>query len=371
MFKIFRLRLYYLQFARAIFIVFILIRHTSINRMSKSRVLRRLVPKKYKRDGVIHTREERIRMIIEQLGPTFIKFGQILADRPDMISEKLRKELKKLQTNAQPFDDKLAFKLIENELGGSIDNFFQYIEPECIASASIGQVYRAALKNGEKVVIKVQRPGIESKIQLDLYLMKYIAKMAVKEYPGLDAVDIVGFVEEFGITIMMEMDYFNEASNAVRFEEIFRDVPYCKIPKVYMDISTKNILVLEFVEGFTPDQPDEMKAVGIDLKVVADNGTHIILKMILEHGFFQADPHAGNIFVRPDNSLAVVDFGMVGVLKPTHMNFLADFTLGLATMSAKRITNALLTLCDKKFYPEKDDLEFSIQDMLNRYGYLP
>lgn len=330
-----------------------------------------MISKKYKREGVLNTREERIRVIIEELGPTFIKFGQILADRPDMISEKLRKELKKLQTNARPFDNATARKLIETELGGPVDKFFSTVDEVCIASASIGQVYRGVLTTGEKVIIKIQRPGIESKIQLDLYLMKFIAKRAVNEFPGLSAVDIVGFVDEFGDTIKMEMNYFNEASNAIRFAEMFRNVSYCKIPKVYLELSTRKLLVLEEVEGFSPDQLMEMKQAGINTVQVAENGTNILLKMILEHGFFQADPHAGNLFIQKDNSIAVVDFGMVGILKPAHMNFLANFTLGMASMNSKMVTGALLTLCGKKFYPERDDLEFSVQDMLNRYGYLP
>lgn len=371
MFKIFRIRLYYLQFARGVTILWILFRHFRINFMANNRLLRPLVPLKYKKGGVVHTREERIRMIIEELGPTYIKFGQILADRPDMISEKLRLELKKLQSNAQPFDNKIAVQLIEKELGGTIDKFFQYLDPHCIASASIGQVYRGILINGDEVVVKIQRPNIESKIKLDLYLMKFIAKRAVKEYPGLAAVDIVGFVEEFGVTIMQEMDYFTEAANAVRFEEMFRDIPYCKIPKVYMNLSTRKVLIMEYVYGISPDQVNKLKAEGLDLKQIAKNGIHILLKMILKHGFFQADPHAGNIFVQEGNRMALVDFGMVGVLKPVHMNFLANFTMGMANMNARMITDALLQLCGKKFYPERDDLEFSIQDMLNRHGYLP
>lgn len=371
MFKLFRLRLYYQQLIRALFILHILFKHLRINWMSKNKFLRSMISKKYKREGIVNTREERIRVIIEELGPTFIKFGQILADRPDMISEKLRKELKKLQTNAKPFDNNSALKLIETELGGPVDRFFSSIDSECIASASIGQVYKGVLVNGDKVIVKIQRPGIESKIQLDLYLMKFIAKKAVNEFPGLGAVDIVGFVEEFGVTIRQEMDYFNEASNAIRFGEMFRDVPYCKIPKVYLELSTKKLLVLEEVDGFSPDQMEEMAAAGINTKQVAENGTHILLKMILEHGFFQADPHAGNLFIQPNNRIAVVDFGMVGILKPAHMNFLANFTLGMAGMNSKMVTGALLTLCGKKFYPERDDLEFSVNDMLNRYGYLP
>ncbi len=371
MFKIFRFRLYYHQIIRALVIVSILIRHWRINWMSQSKFFRAFISKRYKSSGVIHTKEERIRMILEELGPTFIKFGQILADRPDMVSEKLRSELKKLQTNAKPFSNKIALLLIENELGGPTENFFRSIDPICIASASIGQVYKAVLKDGTDVIVKIQRPGIEPKIQLDLYLMKFVAGKAIKEYPGLAVVDIVGFVEEFGVTIKQEMDYLTEASNAFRFAEMFRDTPYCKIPKVYMDISTKKILIMEYVGGFKPDQLSEMRAAGIDPKMVAENGTHILLKMILQHGFFQADPHAGNFFIQENNRMALVDFGMVGILKPAHMNFLANFTLGMASMNAKIVTNSLLTLCEKKFYNERDDLEFAIQDMLNRFGYLP
>lgn len=371
MLKLFRLRLYYLQLIRAVSIIGVLCRHAFINYFAGKRFLHSLVPKKYKEGGVIHSREERIRIIIEELGPTFIKFGQILADRPDMISEKLRKELKKLQSSAEPFDNGVAINLIENELGGRVNKFFEYLDPKCIASASIGQVYRGVLISGEEVVVKIQRPNIETKIELDLYLMKFIARKAVNEYPGLAAVDIVGFVEEFGETIMMEMDYFNEASNAVRFEEMFRDIPYCKIPKIHMDLSTRKLLVMEYVYGVSPDDVDKLKAEGMDLKQVAENGTHILLKMILKHGFFQADPHAGNLFVQEGNRLALIDFGMVGVLKPAHMNFLANFTMGMATFNARVVTESLLTLCGKKFFKERDDLEFSVQDMLNRYGYLP
>src|SRR5688572_5880986 len=239
MLKLLRFRSYYRQLIRAISVFSIIIKHGRINWMSRSKFLRHFISRKYKNEGVLYTREERIRVVLEELGPTYIKFGQILADRPDMIADKLRAELKKLQTQAKPFDNKMAWQLIENELGGPTESFFSSIDKNCIASASIGQVYRATLKSGEEVVIKIQRPGIESMIQLDLHLMKFIARQAVKEYPGLAAVDIVGFVDEFESTIKLEMDYFNEAGNAIRFGEIFRDVPYCKIPKVYLELSTK------------------------------------------------------------------------------------------------------------------------------------
>lgn len=369
--RIWEYRLYYLQIIRALQIISILIKNGLIEWMGGKRWLRRFVPAKYFHQGVMRSTPERIRIILEDLGPTFVKFGQILADRPDMINEPLRQEFKKLQSKAQPLSDEIAIGLIEKELRGPVSNYFEHFDPICIGSASIGQVYKATLKGGQEVIIKIQRPNIETKIKSDLYLMRYIARKLVKAYPGLAAIDIDGFVEEFGQIIMSEMDYFSEASNAQRFYDMFRDYPRCRIPKVYMELTTKRLLVLEYLEGVNPDQTDELKANGLDTKIIAENGTHIILKMILKHGFFHGDPHAGNIFIQPGNVIALIDFGMVGILKPKEMNFLAGFTLGMATQNAKMITESLILLCGKKYYPQSENLQFNIQDMLNKYEPVP
>lgn len=369
MFKIFRIRLYYHRILRGISIVFTLIGFFFVNWMSVHKYMYAFIPRKYKRNGGLLSMPERLRIMIEELGPTFVKFGQILADRPDIVSEKLRQELKKLQTMADPIDHDLAIRLIEEELGNSIDKYFSEIDrTQCIGSASIGQVYKGKLLSGEEVVLKIQRPDIESKIELDLQLLKYLAQQVVEEYPGLTAVDIVGFVEEFGDTLKSEMNYVNEAANISRFDEIFKSTDYCKIPKVYLDLSTSKLLVLEYITGVNPDDVHHLSSEGFDPKEIAVNGTHILLKMIFKHGFFHADPHPGNLFVQSGNRIALIDFGMVGSLKPSHMQFLAGFTLGLATTDARIITESLLTLCGKKFFAERDDLEFYVQDMLNRHG---
>jgi len=310
-------------------------------------------------------------MVIEELGPTFIKFGQILADRPDVVSEKLRLELKKLQGKAEPIDDSIAQRLIETELGGPVENTFSEFNRTCIASASIGQVYEGTLlQDGQKVIIKIQRPNIESKIRLDLHILEYFAKQLVSEFPGLQVVDIVGVVEEFGTTLMQELNYLNEASNAMRFADIFKDTPYCKIPKVYLNISTAKMLVMENVTGISPDNAEHLLENGYNPQVIAENGSRIFLEMMYRHGFFHADPHAGNIFILPGNVIALIDFGMVGTLKPAHMQFLAGFTLGLANRDAETLTDALLVMCDKKFFDEKANLQFSVHEMLLRYTSL-
>jgi ubiquinone biosynthesis protein len=260
-------------------------------------------------------------------------------------------------------------ELITTELGTSIETYFQKIDKECIGSASIGQVYKGILKNGEQVVLKIQRPDIREKIKIDLQLLDFAAGKLAKEYPELVVVDLKGLVKEFGEMMMNELNYFNEAANAIRFGEMFRDVPYCKIPKVYTDISTSKLLVLEYIDGIIPYNASVLEQHALNPNEVVSNGTNIFLKMIFEHGFFHADPHVGNLFIQQNNRVALIDFGMAGSLKPSHMQFLAGFTLGLATGNAETISNALLQLnANNKFFKEREDLNFHVQEMLNRYS---
>jgi ubiquinone biosynthesis protein len=313
----------------------------------------------------------RIRALIEDLGPTFIKFGQILADRPDLVSEKLRRELKKLQASARPFDDEEALALIEEELGAPIHVYFSEFDRTCLASASIGQVYTGVLHNGEKVVVKIQRPGIYSKIKIDLILMKILAGRLIKRYPELASMNLIGFVDEFSETLIKELNYQNEATNILRFTQLFRGDPSFVAPKVYTDISTKRLLMMERIEGITPDEVDRLKEEGYDLNEIAKNGCNIMLTMILRHGVFHADPHPGNIFILPGNRICFIDYGMVAVLRPAHIQFIADFTLGFATKNPNKIADALLTLSDKKFFAFEDDLRFEVREVINRYSYIP
>jgi len=369
MFGIFKVHFYYLRIVRGIFIMGTMMKYFIINWLSEHR-LKGLIPAKYKRYGQVIPQPERLRKEIEKLGPTFVKFGQILADRPDIVSEQLREELKKLQCSAEPCDDEVAIELIEKELGGPITSFFDEFEPKCFASASIGQVYKARLKDGTPVILKIQRPDIEPKVKLDISLLRLLTEQLVKEYPGLTVVDIVGFVNEFGEIMMQEMNYQLEGANAKRFEEMFRHTDYCKIPHVYTEHTTRRLLVMEYVSGSHPDNAEELTRQGYDPKEVAKNGTQIFLKMIFEHGFFHGDPHGGNLFIQPGNRVALIDFGMAGMLKPAHMNFLANFSVGIATKNAGTITDGLLDLCDKRFYRERENLEFAVHDLLLRYnGY--
>lgn len=371
MLRFFKIKLMLLQFFRAAQIISVLVSHGVSEWMSRKKYLKRFVRKETSDGHVFHTTQARIRLILEDLGPTYIKFGQILADRPDLISEKLRDELKKLQTAARPLDDSEAISLIEEELHAPLETVFSEFDKKHIASASIGQVYKGVLKSGEVVAVKIQRPNIESKIQLDLHLLKYIARRAVKAFPDLASLDLVGFVDEFNTTILKELNYFNEVSNINRFRELFKDDDTCHVPQVHLGFCTRKLIVMEFLEGIKPDDVQQLKNTGHDLNKIAENGANILLKMILHHGFFHADPHPGNIFILPGNRIGFIDYGMVGVLKPNHINFLANFILGFYRKNPKTISDALLSLCGKKFFPESEDMEFEIEQLLNRYSYLP
>ena len=280
-------------------------------------------------------------------------------------------ELKKLQSKAEPFDNDTALKLIEKELGAPIDDIFSEFDPKPLAAASIGQVYQGKLRNGAEVVIKIQRPFIENKIKLDIYLLKYIARHFAKRYPELAAINVVGLIDEFSATILKELDYTIETSNMMRFTTMFKDDPTVHFPIVYTKYCTRRIIVMEKIVGITPDTPQALRDAGLDTHKIAENGTNALLKMILRHGFFHADPHPGNIFIMPNNVVAFIDCGMVGALTPRDMNFLADFAIGFAKRDSDTIARALLTLCGKKFFEREEELRFELHQLMMQYTGIP
>lgn len=361
----------YLKVNRALEIAGIVIHQGFDELIARTWLGRRVRKRRIRQDKPVYTTEERLRLTIEDLGPTYIKFGQILADRPDVVSERFRSELKKLQSRALPFDDQLAMNLVEDELGTPIEKVFATFDQTCMASASIGQVYGATLLDGSPVVVKIRRPKIEQKIKLDLYLMRFLAAKLAKSYPEMAAINIVGVVDEFGESILRELDYNNEAANILRFQQMFLNEPTVYIPKVYLNYTTRRLLVMERITGITPDDPTILKANGLDTQQIALNGANALLTMILRHGFFHADPHAGNIFIMPDNKIAFIDFGMVGVLTPRDMNFLANISLGFVRRDPAMIADSLITLCSVRFFKKRDELIFNLQQLTAQYSHVP
>lgn len=313
---------------------------------------------------------ERLRMTIEELGPTYVKFGQILADRPDVVSsEKYRYELKKLQSKADTFSSTQAVQLIEQELGKTLDEVFSEFNHIPLAAASIGQVYRAKLCCGQEVVVKIQRPYIENKIKVDIYLMKYLAARFTRRNPELKVFNLTGLINEFADTISEELDYTNEANNMKLFASLFKDDPTVKIPKVYSKLTTKKVIVIEYVSGTVPNDIPEIKRRGLDPQIIVNNGANAIFKMILEFGIFHADPHAGNIILIDNNVITFIDFGMIGVLREREINFLADYTVGFGKNDPELICEAILYLCNVRFFEEKESLIFDIkQILLHNFG---
>ncbi len=358
------------QYLRNIFrllaIIFIVIGHYVRNWLTTGFLRNVFDPKGTKRVS----RSERLRLLIEDLGPTFIKFGQILADRPDLASESLRFELKKLQSSARPFDDDMAIKIIEMELGQNTEQVFSELNINHIASASIGQVYRGTLLTGEQVVLKVQRPGIKQKIKLDLILIQLFAKKLQRSYPELNTFNIAKFVGDFGDIILKELDFTNEVSNMLRLNNMFKDDDRCHIPIVYTKFCTQRLLIMEFIDGEKPDDLQTLKDKGYSPQVIAENGVDIILTMILKYGFFHADPHPGNIFIRGDNQIVLIDHGMCASMKPKQIDGLVNFLIGFADKNPHKIAKALLALTEVQNFREMDDLEFDIQELIEKYSYL-
>jgi len=363
---IFQIARFFRNVFRLIAIFFIILKHIVKNWMYNT-WMRRIFDPKGKR---LTTRAEQLRQTIEELGPTFVKFGQIVADRPDLASDHLREELKKLQSNARPMDDGESISLIEMELGHPIEEIFLTLEKKHIASASIAQVYSGVLRTGERVAIKIQRPNIKHKIEIDLILMRVLAKQVVKTYPGLASFNLIGFVEDFGENLLKELDFNNEASNMLRFTDMFKDDPTCYIPKVFIHHSRQRLLVMEYIEGLRPDDIDGLRSAGFDPQVIAVNGTHIILKMILRHGFFHADPHPGNIFIRGDNQIVLLDHGMAASLKPRQIQALINFMLGFSRNDPHRIAKSLLSLSEITYFKEMEDLEFRLGEIIKKYSYM-
>jgi ubiquinone biosynthesis protein len=363
---IFRFNQYIKNVFRLLAIIFIIIGHYIANWLTTGPLRKLFDPRGRRRIS----RPERLRRVIEDLGPTFVKFGQILADRPDMVSESLRAELKKLQTAARPFDDDIAMNIIEAELGDSVHNIFSTIDTEHIASASIGQVYRGTLKTGEEVVMKVQRPGIKQKIKLDLILIQLFARKFQRSYPELSSFNIEKFVTDFGEIIMKELDFMNEVSNMLRLNNMFKDDERCYIPLVYNRYCTSRLLVMEFIHGEKPDDLAELIQKGYSPQIIAENGVNVILTMILKYGFFHADPHPGNIFIRGDNQIVLIDHGMCASMKPKQINGLVDFLLGFADKNSHKISKALLALMEVQNFKEMENLEFDIDEVIQKYSYL-
>ena len=274
------------------------------------------------------TREARIRLTLSELGPTFIKLGQLLSTRPDVVGKELADELKQLQSSAPVDPPETVRSMVESELGQSLDELFGEFELTPIASASIGQVHRARLKTGERVVVKVQHAGIESKVNEDLEVLAGLAQLAeqISEFKPYRPTANVG---EMGRSLRRELDFGREERNLHQFASLFKDDATIRIPKAYTELSTPRVLTMDMIDGIPVAETGLLEAAGIDREEVARRGASVYMQMIFTHGFFHADPHPGNIVLLPGNVLGLLDFGMVGRIDERMREDIEDMLMAI------------------------------------------
>jgi len=315
------------------------------------------------------TRAERVRMALEELGPTFIKLGQAISMRPDFISIDLIGELAKLQDTVLPCSFSEIQEVIEAEFEKPLAEIFETIERVPIASASIGQVHKARLFDGREAAIKICRPGVEKLVAVDLGIIYHLASLMEKNVEEITFIRPTAIVEEFGRTISKELDYNVEAGHMERFAENFRDDPAIRIPAVYREFTTRRVLTMEFISGIKVSEIEDLDRAGVDKKAVTSRGAEVVLRQIFEHGFFHADPHAGNIFILPDDVIAFLDFGMVGRVDQQSREDFVDLIDTVIRHNVQGATRQLLkiTLWDKK--PDTRQLEKDVADFISRHLY--
>ncbi len=256
----------------------------------------------------------RLRNALTDLGPTFVKFGQLLSTRPDILPQSYVEELEKLQDEVPPFPFEQVVEIFREELGGEPSGLFTTFDPQPLASGSIAQVHKAVLKSGETVAVKVQRPKIRRLIETDLDVLAEIASLIERHVPEMRWLRPADIVRQFASTIRRELDFAAEAQVIERFRVNFKDDPTCLIPAVYPNVSTKKVLTTDFVDGVKITNFERLEVLGYDRKQIARNGAHMVFRQVFEHRLFHADPHPGNFFALADNVVAVVDFGIVGRL---------------------------------------------------------
>ncbi len=311
--------------------------------------------------------EERIRLAFEDLGPTYIKFGQILATRPDLVPMSLIQELRKLQDQVPSFDPALAKKMIEDEIGAKVEEVFAEFDEKPLAAASIAQVHRARLKNGDDVVVKVQRPNLRRIIDVDLDLLRVLAEFVEARIPELRRWQPVAIVDEFDKSIHKEIDFEREAHNIKKFARNFADDDSIYVPRVYDDLTTEKVLTLEFIHGIKMDSEEIFKRKDLDRELIAKNGIRFTLTQTFVHGFFHADPHPGNIFIMPGNVICLIDFGMMGLLDQERIDDLIGFLVSVLTQNEDRMIRLFLKqgLIDENVNVKA--LKLDIHDLVDRY----
>ena len=281
--------------------------------------------------------------LLVDLGPAFIKAGQALSTRPDIIPPLLLEELAQLQDQLPGFDSELAMACIEEDLGGQVEDFYEQLNRDPISAASLGQVHKGILKSGQKVAVKVQRPGLREQITLDLYIVRNIASW-LNTNIGLIRSDLVALIDELGKRVFEEMDYINEANNAEKFGVLHQHNPRIAVPVIYHEATSRRVLTMEWIDGVKLTNLEGVREMGIDPDDMVEVGVNCSLQQLLEHGFFHADPHPGNLLAMEDGRLCYLDFGMMSEVSRESRTGLIQAVVHLVNRNFGRLSKDFVTL---------------------------
>lgn len=309
----------------------------------------------------------RLRLVIEELGSTFIKLAQFLGNRPDVLPEGLIKEFEKLQSEVAPLPYERIKKVVEAELGDSIEELFDVFDKQPIGSASIGQVHRARLKSGENVVVKVQRPGVAKKVATDLSLLREFVRLTEGYFKNIGLLNPLEVVDTFEATMQRELDYTYEARYLEQFQKIYGKTQGFYVPDVYRAYSRQKVLTLEFISGCKITDVAQLRDWGLEPHKIAEKGINVYLKQIFEYGFFHADPHPGNIIVRPNGTIVLIDFGMVGKMRKHQKYAFAGVFLGLANQDAKSMALSLRRLATESDIQNMQSFEHDVYEVIEEF----
>lgn len=307
---------------------------------------------------------ERVRMALEEMGPAYVKFGQMLSNRNDILPEEMISELQKLQDKVEIQEVDIRKKLAE-ELNIIPEEYFQSIDEEPMASASIGQVFCAVLKNGEKVVLKVRRDNIDNVVETDLIIMKDMAKFLEKYDVNAKNINLLYIVETFENMLKKELSLTNERKNMERFENNFKGNEHLHVPVVYKELSNNRILCMEFIEGIKITDKEKLEKTGFNPKEIASLGLELYIKQVMKYGFFHADPHPGNIFLGKDGKLIFIDFGAMGTLYPYEIELLEELTLNFLQKDVKKMIATIKELALDYNISDEKRLERGFYDILS------
>ncbi|MHC5174780.1 ABC1 kinase family protein [Serratia rhizosphaerae] len=311
---------------------------------------------------------ERLRAALEALGPTFVKFGQILATRSDLLDAGWTSELDKLHSQASTLPWQTLAGQVHADLGGDPQQIFAQFDTQPLAAASMAQIYRARLHSGEAVIVKVLRPGLAKTIQADVRLLRYLAETVEQQSPALARYRPVQMVQTLATALNNELDLTHEGNNCEQVALRFSDRPEVKIPKIYWQWSGKRLLVQEFLPGIAPENPQQLAEAGFNGPLLAQRGAQAFMRMVLEHRLYHADPHPGNVMALDGDRVGFIDFGMVGQLSATRRNQLLRVLQAIAERQSEGIVNTLLAWSDSN-NPDVQDLELAAQNYLDKQGF--